>query len=289
MKSDELKPEVKSEKIKALVVGGSTPGERNAAQAALVRTKSRPPVSINAEVTNIDSEHTFYDVSFTHIDGLIRNARLPREQFLKPAQAAAELIKIGAALSTEPNTARQQVIDALNAKTTKHYSVTSKPGWHGTDSFVYPGQTFGKLKDELIHEPLDEDDEALGLSAGTIHEWKEGLRVPCQVSDYLILAIGIKAASPLLDIIGQGEGMLLHLHGINTASQGEEKTKSSSGKTLTTRVAASMTGRCRKNDLLTFAISERALDDHCFRRNSLGIEFDEEGRSLIACTSWKEP
>jgi Domain of unknown function (DUF927) len=274
------------EKIGELVLRGTTPGERGAAQAALDRMQSKPPLSITAAVTNIDTGNTFYDVSFTHIDGSIRDdVRLPREQFLKPAQAAAELIKKGAVLSTEPNTAGQQVVDALKAKMTKHYGVTSKPGWHGTDSFVYPGQTFGKIKDELIHELLDEDDEALGLSAGTIHEWKEGLRVPCEVSDYLILAIGIKAASPLLDIIGQGEGMLLHLHGIKTASQGEDKTKSSSGKTLTTRVAASMTGRCHKNDLLTFAISERALDDHCFQRNSLGIEFDEEGRSFAGKTS----
>ena len=46
-----------------------------------------------------------------------------------------------------------------------------------------------------------------------------------------------------------------------------------------------MAGRCRKNDLLTFAITERAVEDHCSGHNSLGIEFDEEGRSFEGKTT----
>jgi putative DNA primase/helicase len=45
-------------------------------------------------------------------------------------------------------------------------------------------------------------------------------------------------------------------------------------------VAASMTGRCRRTDLVTFGLTEAALCDLCYARNHLGVELDEEGRAL---------
>jgi hypothetical protein len=59
-----------------------------------------------------------------------------------------------------------------------------------------------------------------------------------------------------------------------------DRAASSSGKTLTARVAASMTGRCLPNDVPTFAISELAVSELASCRNSVGVEMDEQGRSL---------
>ena len=272
--------DAKREKIEALMAGGATPGERNAAQAALDRIDPKPTLTITATVIDIDREQTFYEVSFVDVEGRTRKIRVSREMFHKPSQVVAELMRAGAALSDEAKVAGEEVQAALGSKSPKIHRVTSRPGWHGRDSIVYPGQTFGALQHALFYERMDEDDESLGQTAGNLHDWKEGLRAPCAASDYLVLAIANKAASPLLDIIGQEEGMLLHLHGSNTASHADHRTKSSSGKSLVTRVAASMTGRCRKNDLLTFAITERAVEDYCHGHNALGIEFDEEGRSF---------
>jgi hypothetical protein len=267
----------KHDKVKALVVAGSTEGERSAAQAALDRTGSQLPLRITATIISIDGEGTFYDISFTDVAGKTRNLQIARELFQRPALAVAELIKNGAALSDDPKAARQQLQMALMSKTQAIYQLTSRPGWYER-SFVYPGQTFGQLDGKLRYGP-PKDGEPLGLRNGSLEAWREGLRAPCAASDYLILTLSNKAASMLLEIVGQEEGMVLHLHGNNRASTGEDKTKSSSGKSLATRVAASMSGRCRKNDLLTFAISIRALEDHCAGHNHLGIEFDEEGRS----------
>ena len=207
------------------------------------------PLRITATVINIDRGQHFYDVSFTDVEGQTRNIRLSRDKFHKPEQVVADLMRAGAALSDELKIACQQVKAALSSKSPRSYRVTSQPGWHEGDSVVYPGRTFGKLEGKLLYEPADERDQALGLQAGPPDDWREGLRPPCEASDFLILTISHKAASPLLEIIGQEEGMLLHLHGANIASRGEDKARSSSGKTLATRVAASTTGRCRKNDL----------------------------------------
>jgi len=267
-------------KIKALVAAGSTEGERSAAQSALNRVTREVPLRITATVINIDRDETFYAVCFTDVEGRTRDVRLARELFLKPDLIVGELIKLGATLSDDRKIARKQVQAALRAKSQDVRKVTSRPGWHDEDSIVYPGKTFGAMQKILSYEPMNDDDDALGLTAGSLDDWREGLRAPCEASDYLILTISHKAASALLEIIGQQEGMLLHLHGANATWRGEDKARSSSGKSLATRVAASMTGRCRKNDLLTFAITERAVEDHCYGHNSLGIEFDEEGRSF---------
>jgi Domain of unknown function (DUF927) len=60
----------------------------------------------------------------------------------------------------------------------------------------------------------------------------------------------------------------------------ETKSRSSSGKTLAVRAALSEIGRARKTDLVTFAATERGVEDYCFAHNHLVAVFDEEGRAL---------
>lgn len=60
---------MRREKIKALVVRGDTPGERDAAQKALDRAGAQLPLRITATVINIDRGQHFYDVSFTDVEG----------------------------------------------------------------------------------------------------------------------------------------------------------------------------------------------------------------------------
>ena len=58
------------------------------------------------------------------------------------------------------------------------------------------------------------------------------------------------------------------------------KTKSSSGKTLAARVAISTIGRAKKTDLISFAVTDRGLEDYCYSHNNLFGALDEEGRAL---------
>ncbi len=266
----------KVQKIKALYENGATEGERSAAGAALERMAPDLAVRIAATVLDDDDGESFYDVSFVDVEGKSRTIRIRREAFQHPSNVVEQLIKVGANLPDDSKAARELVKSAVDVKAQRIYRVTRRPGWH-SDSFVYPGRTFGNLEGKLIFGPPRELDPALGLTGGSLERWCEGLRPACDVSDYLILTLSHKAASPLLELVGQ-EGVTFHLHGTEKNETG--KTASSMGKTLATRVAATMTGRSLKNDLITFAISERATCDLCYSHNNLGIEIDEEGRSL---------
>ena len=203
---------------------------------------------------------------------------LGRELFAHPIKVVEQLLKVGAALPDDQKAAVETIKNALKTKAHTTRRVTERPGWFQGETFVYPGETFGKLVGQIEYQLPAEIDPALGVRAGSLEGWREGLREACQYSDYLILAIGEKASNALLGLIGEDEGCILHHHGIEAANA--EKAASSSGKTLLTMVAASMTGRCGRTDLITFGISETALCDLCFARNNLGVELDEEGRSL---------
>jgi Domain of unknown function (DUF927) len=268
----------KIEKVEALKEQGATQGERLAATAALDRMRANLPVRITATVVDIDYGETFYDVAFDDIEGQNRTIRIRREIFQRPSQVVEQLVKAGADLPDDGKVARNQIKSAVDLKANAVYRITRRPGWYDNGSFVYYGVTFGKLANKLVFEPPQELDPALGLSNGTLEQWREGLREPCKFSDYLVLTISHKASNPLLELIGQTEGVIFHLHGTDDGTI--EKTASSMGKSLATRAAASTSGRCRKNDAITFAVTERAICDHCYSHNHLGIELDEEGRSL---------
>ena len=133
----------------------------------------------------------------------------------------------------------------------------------------------------MIYLGAPDIDPALGLKQGTVEAWREGMVEPCEHSDFLVFAASVPAAGPLLEICGGGEGALFHLHGSEADdTHAGKKTKSTSGKTTSLRVAASAIGRCRKSDLVSFNISERGLDDYCAFRNNLAVFFDEEGRGV---------
>jgi putative DNA primase/helicase len=290
----------KISKIEALRDGASTNGEQLAAEAALKRllgehddraarekdhtkptglTTSKALIRITATVEHIDRGESYYEVTYTDVNGSDRVTRIGRELFYEPRKVVDLLAKAHASLPNDRSAAIDLVKKALEAKGNRQYRVTAKSGFYGDESFVHPVATFGKLSSELLWDGSNNIDPALGQTCGTLEQWREGMREPIKYSDYLLLACSISLASSLLHVMREDEGAIFHLHGRNKLNS-QSKTRSSSGKSLAARVAASTTGRCRKNDLVTFAASVRSIEDYCFARNHLGAQFDEEGRSL---------
>ena len=258
-------------------MGTPTANDKPAA-AALERVKSHLPLQVTRTIINVDRQETFYEVQYRDIEGQQQKLNLPRELFQRPTKIVEQLLKVGAALPDDQKAAVDIIKSATKTKADTTLRVTERPGWYQGETFVYPGETLGKLAGQIVYQTPGELDPALGMRAGSLAGWREGLREPCQHSDHLIIAIGEKASNALLEPIGEDEGCILHQHG--TEIDSAEKTASSSGKTLLTMVAASMTGRCQRNDLITFGVSEAAVCDLCFARNNVGVELDEEGRSL---------
>ena len=165
-------------------------------------TDFKPSIRITATVLNIDRNESFYEISYTDLDGHDRIKLIGRELFRTPAKVVDILVKAHASLSHDSATAIDLVRKALDAKSDRRFCVTGRSGWHD-GSIVYPTETFGELADELLHEGASDIDPALGLWKGKLARWRKGLREPCELSDYLVFSIAVAGAGILLDIIAK--------------------------------------------------------------------------------------
>ena len=230
---------------------------------------------------HVTSQESNYQIRYRTIDGQRKKLLIGRELFRKPGQVVDVLLRAHAALPANEKAAIKTVKNALLRKSDRKFKITSRTGWY-RDSFVYLTRTFGPLAGKLQHEGHTDIDPALGLSHGNSKSWRAGMRRPCKYSDYLIFTLSVPASGPLLDSIGESEGAIYHLQPEHRAksSNRQLKVRSSSGKTLAARAGLSAIGRCQKNDLVTFAATDRGVEDYCYAHNHLFGVFDEEGRGL---------
>ena len=229
---------------------------------------------------HIERRESYYKVRFRDLDGQKRTILIGRELFTTPPKVVAELLKANADLPDNPKTAVQLVKQAVATRSNRSRRITNRTGLHDT-SFVYPGQTFGPLDGKLKLEDTSAIDPALGLKRGSLQAWREGLTNSFRHSDYLIFAASVAFSGPLFELAGEQEGVVFHFQPQNSAPDNNgSKTKSSSGKTLAARVAISTIGRPKKTDLISFAVTQRGLEDYCFSHSNLIGALDEEGRAL---------
>jgi hypothetical protein len=245
-------------------------------------------LSIKATVYHVTRDESFYETEFRTVDAVKKAKLIGREQFRRPSTVVDILLRSHAELPDDDKEAVRLVRAAVRDRSSRTYRLTNRTGWYG-DSFVYLTETFGDLAGKLRHEGASDIDPALGLRQGTAEAWCAGLKNPCRDSDFLLFALSVPASGPLLDLIGEDEGAIFHFQPQNApvSSSSDGKTRSSSGKTLAARAGMSEIGRCRKSDLVTFAATQRAVEDYCFAHNHLAALFDEEGRALSTCRSRK--
>jgi hypothetical protein len=249
-----------------------------------VTTSKKPIVSHTLSILgtefHLERRESYYMVQFRDVAGQMRTIRIGREKFIAIPAVVAELLKANADLPDNPKDAVEVVIRAVATRKTRTRQITSRSGWHGT-SFVYPGKTFGPLAGKLKHDGTSGIDPALGLKNGSMQAWKEGLKNPCKHSDFLIFAASVAFSGPLFDLAREQEGAVFHYQPQDSMPEIKgTKTKSSSGKTLAARAAVSTIGRPQKTDLVSFAMTQRSLEDYCFSHSNLVGVLDEEGRAL---------
>jgi putative DNA primase/helicase len=247
---------------------------------AVKKPTGNQTLAIVATEFHMERRESYYKVRFRDLDGQKQNILIGRELFTTPPRVVAELLKANADLPDNPKTAVELVKQAVATRSKRSRRITIRTGWHDT-SFVYLGETFGPLAGKLKHEDTSPIDPALGLKRGSLRAWREGLTNSFRYSDYLIFAASVAFSGPLFDLAGEQEGVVFHFQPQNSAPQNKEsKAKSSSGKTLAARVAVSTIGRPKKTDLISFAVTERGLEDYCYSHSNLIGALDEEGRAL---------
>jgi putative DNA primase/helicase len=241
---------------------------------------SNQTLAIVATEFHIERRQSDYNVRFRDLDGQKQTIAIGRDLFTTPSKVVAELLKANADLPDDPTTAVKLVKQAVATRSQRTRRITIRTGLHDT-SFVYPGQTFGPLAGMLKLEDASAIDPALGLKHGSLQAWREGLTNSFRHSDYLIFAASVAFSGPLFELAGEQEGVVFHFQPQNsTTDNNGAKTKSSSGKTLAARVAISIIGRSKRTDLISFAVTERGLEDYCFSHSNLIGALDEEGRAL---------
>jgi putative DNA primase/helicase len=249
----------------------------------------KPELKISATVFHDTKQESYYRVRYRTVDGERKEIFIGREMFRNLGGVVNTLLKAHAALPDDDKAAASLITKALSNRSQRRFRITSRTGWYG-NSFVYVTQTFGPLARRLRHEGQSNIDPALGLSQGNGEAWRDGMREPCKYSDFLVFALSVPASGPLLDPVGLNEGAIYHLqpdHRVTWSKSGL-KVKSSSGKTLAARAGLSEMGRCQKNDLVTFAATDRAVEDYCYAHNHLMGVFDEEGRGLSTVNNVKK-
>jgi len=264
---------------------------RNVRRKRAKKTKARkrtrkekwPPLIIERPVLYLDQAGargaSCYRVQFCNLDGETVVLDIPRTTFSRPSTVADVLLSAHALLPPK----REQQIElvkkamAKRAGTKSTLRVTNRVGWQvGRPCFTYFTKTFGA--DDLEYNRHNNNYPALGMTAGSLDGWREGLREACEYSDHLIFAAGISASGPLFDILGpSAEPAIYHFQGAAKPEDDDRAFKSSSGKTLSARVAQSLFARCQQQDLFGFSTTMRGLEETCFACNNLTLVLDEEG------------
>jgi hypothetical protein len=249
------------------------------------KSQTRAAVQVTATVQHIEKGQSLYRVRFQDLNGRSRAMLIPREAFRTPSKVCDLLLQAHADIPTNGKEATQIIIDAEKNRASRKIRLTNRTGWHGK-AFVLPRKTYGGGANRPKFDDTQMINPALGKRKGKLKGWRTNLQQACELSDYLLFGIAVAFAAPLLCIMNSDEGVVFHLHGRSSVSNDAGvRTKSSNGKTLAARAAASTLGRCTKNDLMTFAVSSRGIEDLCFAHNDLVLVLDEEGRILHAPTT----
>lgn len=223
-------------------------------------------LKVSRLIHNIDDDTFEFEVEFNSITGQRKSIRLPRSTRSYPSDILKKLLDSGANLPSEKGEVLEAVRKALEDEPKEHLQVTRRGGWHGR-SFIRRNWTAGDNQALRLVGASDANNP-MDARSGNLSGWMDGLKKPCERSTYLSFGIGVSFAAPLLGLIGEDEGAMFNFYG-----------RSSSGKSLTCRASQSVFARAAKNEMPTYDITDRALEELCFERCDLTVVFDEEGRA----------
>jgi putative DNA primase/helicase len=222
-------------------------------------------IRVVANVHDLDTNRYSVELEFRDVKGGWLNELLPRSIIRSGVSALDELLDRGANLPTGPG-AGAQLAALLSVVPDRTYRITGKTGWDG-ESFVLPDTTIGPDADTLIHASRKSTTPVGPQVQGTLDDWLDGLKEPCQGSSYLTFGIGLAFAGPLLHLVGQDEGAIFYLAG-----------ESSMGKTLTELAGLSAIERAHRDSLLTHDATDRSVEEDCAAHNDLLQIIDEISR-----------
>lgn len=225
---------------------------KNAHDAAWVR-----PIGL---VHDIDNDRFFVRVAFLSVTGNWATTMIARSQLDDPRGAKRVLAGLGADI---PDAWLQPLKAALTAQDCAVLRSTAVMGWHSDNLYLLPDSAIGKASDLSPLKPVDAD----RCTRGSTSAWRDGLASPCSASSFLTFAVAVGFAGCLLRLLGQDEGAVFHFVG-----------ESSTGKSLASLAAQSVTERAGRESMRSHDLTDRALEEEAAACNDSLLVLDEIGR-----------
>lgn len=246
----------------------ATAGKRRPAKAAVCGVRCVRPtnhtrsirriadaVTVVSSIENIDTGTFKVELAFSDCTGRPKRCEVERSMLGDPKAITKFLLDRGADFPKGTDFA------TLMSAAKRHRRVTSRNGWHGTDTFVLPHATIGKSQALTYAGPAS---GTRGTTNGTLSEWKSSLSDLLARSSYLTFGTALAFAAPLAALLEVEETAAFHLFG-----------QSNAGKTLVAKVAHSVTGRAKETDLVGFDQADKALNDVMYHHHGTLLVMNE--------------
>ncbi|TXN24523.1 DUF927 domain-containing protein [Methylobacterium sp. WL30] len=195
------------------------------ARRAIARTPTAPITMIRIRK---ESDHTLHYLVTIDL-GRGRTAQLTISQTDSLALIAKQIGGVSEHLSRDPNIAKEQVAALIAAAPGEAVMAVEHGGWKEREAYIGPNLRRGRGWNRYVWTGTTAPGAV--LAAGTFGGWLHTVAAPCAESSYLAFALLVALSGPVLAWADLPEGAVFHLAG-----------KSSTGKTTTARVAASIDG-----------------------------------------------
>ena len=199
--------------------------DTRAARRAMA-SASPPPITIIR--IRKEADHTLHFLATVGLDrGRTTTLMLSKTSSL--GQIAKAIGGVSEHLSGDPDIAKEQVAELIAAAPDETLTAVEYGGWKEHEAYIGPGLRRGRRWDRYVWTGTTAPGAI--LAAGTFWDWRREVAALCAESSYLAFALLVALAGPVLAWADLPEGAVFHLAG-----------KSSTGKTTTARVAATVDG-----------------------------------------------
>lgn len=203
----------------------------------------------------------FVEIGFPRIDGSFGIVQVPMDQIDTPAAVRKMLRKQGASLDRDSRDADNFVENILTEIPDTVNVIAAVPGWR-KNLFLLPGRVIGKSNRLYRLRRLGEGPGVIGVTSGTLDEWKRNVAEPAMNSSYIAFGIMASLAAPLQRFSSLTEGVIFNFAG-----------ESSTGKTMAAKVAATVAGA--PSPLPSWNITGRRLDERAAEYSDILLVLDD--------------
>ncbi|RLQ89272.1 DUF927 domain-containing protein [Notoacmeibacter ruber] len=219
-------------------------------------------IKLLRQIESLDDGTVSLFIQYPKNDGSVGQLSLPRETLVKSADFKSLLIGKGADASLNYKSAADTLL-SQRAAVTIHSTAT--PGWHDNYFICHAGGWGNRPESvaEVIFAPSS-DSYPLKGSTGDISTFLAGIHALFEQSDILLLAYLCALLPPLAMRLGVKSGFSVNLVG-----------ESTTGKTLTLRLAQAISSRAEEKDLQTFNLTPGALEPALRERSGSAVVFGD--------------